>query len=520
MKTCIKCSAELDNDAAFCTSCGEPQNSATDTEEADANFTFENSERNAKQKKNSKKGYFYRVIHYAQLEKKEKSKCIKQTIIGGLICIATIVSIPVISTLNKPVDMDADSFVSNWNSYAQQTNNITNGKQIKCNLGKNEYDLGNGCSLQYYISKQGIKKEISDIEYSNPKLSETDIKASIKAFSDMIEESGEKDESSIDEIIESLIPSGVKGIKCLSDGYIQMDYEYDYSFVQSDVTGVAFDKSFPDLVKNINEKLNDALSSKNKYIIKPTDEDCLNCAKSILYDNLKSPSTASIAYSEVADKDLYGRFVVLMTVDAENSFGAMIRQNFCIVIQGVKSDDTFDYNRANVITTFDSSTEETVISMMKQVNGFGKSRNSYTDIEQSDFVKTDYGDFIEYSYDNDSYLEDKESNQIFAANVKINNVSDYSKKGAELVTLYLNSAISISDSEVTRNIKECFDFSNAKVVKDYHFEKGVLYFVNMDGSKVTFGAVCMSTENFKKIESKLNDDMSILSITRQIQENQ
>lgn len=55
MKTCYKCGTELEDDALFCTSCGEPQ----DRENSCSNID------------DVKRGYFYKIIHYAQLDKKE-----------------------------------------------------------------------------------------------------------------------------------------------------------------------------------------------------------------------------------------------------------------------------------------------------------------------------------------------------------------------------------------------------------------------------------------------------------------
>lgn len=77
-----------------------------------------------------------------------------------------------------------------------------------------------------------------------------------------------------------------------------------------------------------------------------SDEDYIDCAKSVAYNQLKAPSTASFSDGKVVEKDDYGRALVTFTVDAENSFGAYVRTYYAIVIETYdKSTEQFTYNR-------------------------------------------------------------------------------------------------------------------------------------------------------------------------------
>lgn len=65
----------------------------------------------------------------------------------------------------------------------------------------------------------------------------------------------------------------------------------------------------------------------------PSDEDYILCAHSAVSDLLKSPSTATYSNEEVVEKDDYGRVLVTLSVDSQNSFGAYVRTNFAVVIE-------------------------------------------------------------------------------------------------------------------------------------------------------------------------------------------
>lgn len=81
-----------------------------------------------------------------------------------------------------------------------------------------------------------------------------------------------------------------------------------------------------------------------------TDDDYISCAQTAISKELTAPSTASFSDGEVIDKDKYGRAIVTITVDAQNGFGAYIRNRYAVVINSYdKKTGEFLYNRQNII---------------------------------------------------------------------------------------------------------------------------------------------------------------------------
>jgi len=72
-------------------------------------------------------------------------------------------------------------------------------------------------------------------------------------------------------------------------------------------------------------------------------ENVINAAQSVIYKDLKSPSTASFVDTIILDNDDYGRFLVYVAVDAQNAFGAYIRNTFIVIVYNV-TDETYSYN--------------------------------------------------------------------------------------------------------------------------------------------------------------------------------
>lgn len=98
-----------------------------------------------------------------------------------------------------------------------------------------------------------------------------------------------------------------------------------------------------------------------------SDEDYIVCAKSVAYNQLKAPSTASFSDAKVVEKDDYGRALVTFTVDSENSFGAYVRTYYAIVIETYdKSSEQFTYDRFGVQHWTNSSADEIYIEAAKE----------------------------------------------------------------------------------------------------------------------------------------------------------
>ena len=71
---------------------------------------------------------------------------------------------------------------------------------------------------------------------------------------------------------------------------------------------------------------------------KASDRDYIDCAKSAVSQQLRSPSTAMYYGEEIVDEDKYGRVLVRLCVEAQNGYGGYVKNTFVMVIS--------DYNKA------------------------------------------------------------------------------------------------------------------------------------------------------------------------------
>lgn len=84
----------------------------------------------------------------------------------------------------------------------------------------------------------------------------------------------------------------------------------------------------------------------------------ISCAQTLVSNYLKAPSTAVWGKSEKVDEDKYGRCLVYVSVEAQNSFGGLVKSDYLVVLQEVESDGEFTYlpyNSIYTITTYVSS---------------------------------------------------------------------------------------------------------------------------------------------------------------------
>ena len=102
-----------------------------------------------------------------------------------------------------------------------------------------------------------------------------------------------------------------------------------------------------------------------------SDELIIGACKDCIKKHLKSPLTVNFNKIEIQDKDDYGRIYLYAEVDAQNSFGAIMRNNLRIVLQHVNEDGTYEaLNEAIYKVSFINT--ETVI---KKVNKWNKPKN-------------------------------------------------------------------------------------------------------------------------------------------------
>ena len=98
-------------------------------------------------------------------------------------------------------------------------------------------------------------------------------------------------------------------------------------------------------------------------------------AKQVVSENLRSPSTAQFSDVEIVDKDEYGRAVITMTVDAQNGFGAYIRNKYAVIIYDVNtSENTFRYIYPQSYSS--DSFEKSVVSNLKKNANWGEPLDS------------------------------------------------------------------------------------------------------------------------------------------------
>lgn len=79
-----------------------------------------------------------------------------------------------------------------------------------------------------------------------------------------------------------------------------------------------------------------------KYCPASTDT-IIGCAKTLISNQLKAPSTAIWGESEKVDEDNYGRCLVYVSVEAQNSFGGLVKSDYLVVLQDVSISGEFTY---------------------------------------------------------------------------------------------------------------------------------------------------------------------------------
>lgn len=102
---------------------------------------------------------------------------------------------------------------------------------------------------------------------------------------------------------------------------------------------------------------NNNTQSKDDVIIQA----CKDCIKK----HLKSPATVNFEVIEIKDRDDYGRIFLYAEVDAQNSFGALLRSKLRIVLQSVNDDGTYEALKEAVYQVSFFTTEEVVKSVNK-----------------------------------------------------------------------------------------------------------------------------------------------------------
>lgn len=107
----------------------------------------------------------------------------------------------------------------------------------------------------------------------------------------------------------------------------------------------------------IKDTSTNTINSKHDLII----QTCQDCVKK----HLKSPSTANFVNINIKEQDKYGRIYLLVELDAQNSFGASLRNQFHVVLQEVNEDGTYNALKDSVYKAIMFNTEDVVKKLNK-----------------------------------------------------------------------------------------------------------------------------------------------------------
>lgn len=87
-----------------------------------------------------------------------------------------------------------------------------------------------------------------------------------------------------------------------------------------------------------------------EMINKPSNETIVGCAKTLISEGLKSSTTARWEKDcQVVDGDDYGRYLVYISVEAQNGFGAYVKSAYFVILQSVNKWGEFTYKYINSI---------------------------------------------------------------------------------------------------------------------------------------------------------------------------
>ena len=68
---------------------------------------------------------------------------------------------------------------------------------------------------------------------------------------------------------------------------------------------------------------------------KTQDDIIISACKDCIMKHIKAPATVQFSIIEIQDRDAYGRIYLYAEIDAQNAFGAMLRNKLRVVLQSV-----------------------------------------------------------------------------------------------------------------------------------------------------------------------------------------
>ena len=103
-----------------------------------------------------------------------------------------------------------------------------------------------------------------------------------------------------------------------------------------------------------------------------SEERAVASAKTLVAEYLKAPSTAQ--YQSIKNIDQSGQYYLIhVIVDAQNSFGAMIRSNYLVCIE-LTEGNRFRFNANFAVQECSNPPDEMIISVVKRLNGWPETK--------------------------------------------------------------------------------------------------------------------------------------------------
>ena len=105
-----------------------------------------------------------------------------------------------------------------------------------------------------------------------------------------------------------------------------------------------------------------------KEKLKGREDLILAACKDCVEKHLKAPSTVNYVTIDIKEQDDYGRVYLYVELDAQNSFGALLRVKLRVILQAVNEDGTYEALNEAVFKVSFFNTED----VMKRMNKWNK----------------------------------------------------------------------------------------------------------------------------------------------------
>jgi len=482
MNFCSQCGKELDEDARFCPGCGIEQDEGTENPPA----SVLDESPTIPQPKSPKKVFGKKPILLFS---------------AGLAAIIglTVIIIAIASMVDNYSYVRVNDFVKSWNVAAtQQSDGLTRGVKIQANdmASSNSFvELGDGTTISFKTSDKN--KNIKEVTYLAPNIA-TDETASelLKILSKNISDTQiAQGVAGYHEASKDLIQEEVTGFSITfsstnkkNDIRFSVKPVYPYAAnLQKGVgsTGLVFDMTVEDFCDAYNKWSEDKLGG-GTFKRNASNDEYISSAKSAVCDILKAPTTASWGAATVEEKDEYGRAIVTLTVDAQNGFGAMIREHYVVCIQGVTPEGKYLCDKYIGVRAYDELFMGIGKNEVKKLNGFGEPRNTGYAVQPSGFKSRTNGLYNIYEWESILLFVEPTTNKICSIWFTAKNIPEDDSVAIAMVNLIIG--ISTNKIPGFKTLEE----------SGPTFMNGVLYEVVKRDSQVFYCATAMRTQAYEQ----------------------